>query len=233
MGMRIKMKYLLSLSFIAFISVSLFAQNERPEQPDIPGDISVDVGLTFLTNTEQFLESQVWPSRVVGLHYMYSHQLADRFTINPSLGLGMDRFGIQDNVNFQQDSLRSYQLDTISGLTLRKNLLTFTYLELPVELRFYPFKTVQGEGFFIGVGGFAGVNIGAQTKIKYDLENTTRVEREKADFGLNPFRYGLQAHIGWKQFSIFSKVYLNDLFDVQPGGANPKQISFGFNFTGF
>ena len=229
------MKYILSLSLVILFTTSLLGQSEkdRPEQPDLPGDISLDVGLTFLSNTEDFLESKVWPSRVLGLHYMYTHQLADRFTINPALGFGMDRYGVQDNVNFQRDSSFNYQLDTIDNLILRKNILAFTYLELPVELRFYPFKTVQGEGFFIGVGGFAGIRLGSQTKIKYDWEESARVERAKADFGLNQFRYGLQTHIGWKQFSVFGKLYFNDMFETPPAGANPRQFTFGLNFTGF
>ena len=229
------MKYIVAFSLAIIVSLSAVAQTQMssPEQPDIPGDISVDFGLTFLRNTQQFLESQAWPSRVVGLHYMYTHKLADKFTINPALGVGMDRFGIQDNVNFQQDSSRVYQLDTISGLTLRKNLLTFSYLELPVELRFYPFKTVQGEGFFLGIGGFAGLRIGSTTKVKYDFDNGTRVEKQRGDYGINQFRYGLQTHIGWKQFSIFSRIYLNDLFENPPVGVNPRQITFGINFTGF
>jgi hypothetical protein len=230
-----KMKYILSLVVFVMITTSLFGQSDsdRPIQPDIPGDISLDFGLTFLKNSEDFLLSKVWPSRVVGLHYMYMHKLNDVLTVNPALGFGMDRFGWQDNVNFLQDTSRLYQLDTIAGLTLKKNLLTYTYLELPLELRYYPFKTVKGEGFFIGAGAFAGLRLSSQTKIKYEFENANRVERDRADFGLNQFRYGVQTHIGWRQFSIFAKLYLNDMFDIKPAGANPRQFTFGLNFTGF
>lgn len=229
------MKYILSFFILAAVSFAAVAQSqkEKPEQPDIPGDISVDFGIAFLRNTENFLVTRAVPSRTAGLYYTYTHQLSDRFTITPGLGVSMDRHGIDNNVNFQQDSLRAFQLDTISGLTLRKNLLTFSYLEIPVELRFYPFKTVKGEGVFVGVGGFAGLRIGSQTKIKYDFENSARVEKVRGDMGLNQFRYGLQAHIGWKQFSIFGKFYLNDLFETPPAGANPRQLTFGINFTGF
>jgi hypothetical protein len=230
-----QMKYIYTLVVLVLFSTTILAQNEneRPTQPDIPGDISVDIGLSFLSNTEEFLQTKTWPSRVLGLHYMYSQKLNDRFTVNPALGFGMDRFGWQDNVNFNKDSLGAYQLDTLEGLTLKKNLLTFSYLELPVELRYYPFKTVKGEGVFVGVGAFAGLLIRSQTKIKYESDESNRVEKDRADFGLNQFRYGVQAHIGWKQFSVFGKLYLNDMFELQPAGANPRQFTFGINFTGF
>ena len=229
------MKYLISLALVVTLSTAALSQSDqdRLQQPDLPGDISVDIGLTFLGNSEDFLQSKVWPSRVAGIHYMYTHKLSDRFTVNPALGFGMDRIGLEDNVNFLRDSLYAYRLDTIQDLALKKNLLMFTYLELPVELRYYPFKTVKGEGFFVGVGAFAGLRIGSQTKVKYEFDNQNRVERHKADYGLNQFRYGVQAHIGWKQFSVFGKYYLNDLFEVQPAGANPSQFTFGLNFTGF
>jgi hypothetical protein len=230
-----KMRYVYSLVVLIVFTSTLSGQSakERIAQPDIPGDISVDFGLTFLNNTEDFLQTKTWPSRTVGLHYMYTHKLSDRFTVNPALGFGMDRFGWQDNVNFLQDTALTYQLDTIAGLSLKKNLLTFSYLEVPVELRYYPFKTVKGEGFFVGVGAFAGLRIGSQTKIKYEFDNADRVEKHRADFGLNQFRYGVQAHIGWKQISIFGKVYLNDMFEIKPSGADPSQITFGLNFSGF
>jgi hypothetical protein len=219
---------------ILFVMCSVVAHGQdRPVQPDLPGDISIDVGWTMLSNNPDFFETKVFSSRTLGLHYMYPIKMTDRFIFNPAIGIGMDRLGMQDNVNFTQDDQYNYNLDTIQGLGLRKNLLMFTYVELPVEIRYYPFKTVEGEGFFVSAGAFIGARIGSQTKVKYDFLEETRTTRDKADYGLSDLRYGFQARLGWKPISIFYKHYLNDLFQIEPFGADPQQFTFGLNFTGF
>ena len=213
--------------------VAMAQTEDRPVQPDVPGDISFDFGLGILSNNPNYFDNDLWPSRAVGLHYMYTIKLSDRFVLNPSLGFAFDRLGLKNNVNFLEDDAGIYQLDTIADLTLNKNMLKYTYLELPLELRYYPFRTVKGEGFFIGAGGVVGVKLGSQTKLKYDFNEETRVLRSKADLGLNDLRYGVQAHIGWKAFSIFYKHYFSDLFQTGPADLKARQFTVGINFTGF
>jgi hypothetical protein len=227
-------KSLIVLLGLMSVELSLAQSSERPSQPDVPGDISVDFGLIALSNNPDYFENDLWPSRSLGLHYMYTVKISDRFVFNPSAGFSFDRLGLRDNVNFLKDaSNNTYQLDTLSDLALKKNMLTYTYFEIPLELRYYPFRTVKGEGFFIGAGAFAGVRVRSMTKIKYDFNDETRVERDRADFGINDLRYGVQAHVGWKPFSIFYKHYFNDIFQQGPDGLDPRQFTIGINFTGF
>lgn len=224
----------LFIAFSIFFLRSAWSQeSNRPEQPDVPGDISFDFGLAALSNSPAYFGNDLWPSRAIGLHYAFSYKLSDRLVFTPSLGFGFERLGLRNNVNFLEDASNIYQIDTVENLTLKKNMLVYTYLEMPLEVKYYPFRTVNGEGFFIGVGGVIGYRIGSQTKIKYDINEESRVDRHKADFGMNDLRYGLQAHVGWKPFSIFYKHYFSDLFQTGPADLTSRQFTIGINFTGF
>jgi hypothetical protein len=227
-------KSLIGLAIWSVLGISIIQAQDRPEQPDVPGDISIDFGLGLMSNNPNYFDNDLWPSRALGLHYMYTLKISDRFLFNPAIGFGFDRLGLQNNVNFVKDPTASvYAIDTIADLTLKKNMLTYAYFELPLEIRYYPFRTVKGEGFFIGAGTILGVRMRSETKIKYEVEEEKFVERDRANFGLSDFRYGIQAHIGWKPFSIFYKHYFNDLFQQGPDDLTPRQFTIGINFTGF
>ncbi len=211
---------------------------ERPVQPNIPGDIMIDFGFNFMNQFPEFLSSDFFPSRSFGVYYQRTFKIFDWATFNPAIGIGNDRFGWSDDLNFIQDTSRTFSFDTITGINLRKNMLIFSYLEIPAELRFYPTKTIDGDGFFIGVGGMIGVRINAHTKIKYKFAGDIRTEKNRSGFGLNNVRYGITGRVGWKQFNIFYKHYLSDLFQKSPEldpfpVTNPYMFTIGINFTGF
>lgn len=229
------MKIVFGFVLILFITVSGFGQNpNRPVQPNMPGDIMVDFGFNFLNDYPGILDQKFFPSRSFGVFYQRTFKLSDKFTFHPAIGITNDRFGWDNDVNFQQDSLGSYVFDTLTIANLKKNILTFSYLEVPLELRYYPFtQTSEGEGFFVGGGVIAGVKINAHTKIKYKFDGNNRTIKEKSNFGLNDFRIGYVARIGWKPVNFFYKQYLTDMFQKGPLGSNPVMFTFGLNFTGF
>ena len=152
---------------------------------------------------------------------------------NPSVGFGIERFGFANRVNFLQDSLRRFQFDTLRGYDLQMSKLAITYAEVPFELRYFPVKTIDGDGFFIAIGGVIGARIDAHTKIKYKMGEDNRMDKSKANFGLNDFRYGVQGRIGWKAINFYYKMYLSEIYRKAPYGANPTLYTVGINFTGF
>ena len=80
----------------------------------------------------------------------------------------------------------------------------------------------------IGAGGFIGVNLKTKQVLKYK-ENDIRVkERQKGDFNVNNFVYGLSAFIGHKDASFYVKYNLNELFKNATSEQN--NISFGVRF---
>ena len=109
-----------------------------------------------------------------------------------------------------------------------------TYLDIPLEFRFHPQGTEDGEGLFLGVGVVAGLRLRAHTKWKYENNGETTREKQTGDFNLNSFRYGYQIRAGFRGVHLFYKRYLSETFQGDfPDGTNPTMTTIGINVTGF
>lgn len=230
------MKRISGLAILLILSFQAFTQDsDRPKQPDIPGDLLVDFGVNFWTERPDILPRNILGSNSFGLYYNQRIRFNDYFSFYPGLGFTFDKFAFDGNHTWLRDADGTISLDTLNGVNLSKNKISTTYVEIPVEFRIHPFETVNGEGFFIGLGAVGGFRLGSHTKIKYDLDEETYKEKLYSSFGMNSFRYGVQARLGFKTFHFFGKLYLNDLFEITPveEGANPKVFTLGINFSGF
>jgi hypothetical protein len=122
-------------------------------------------------------------------------------------------------------------------LEVDKSKFRMDNLVFPVHFEFGPSRRVDTEKrtwfttahkFKIGVGGFAGVNIGERQKIKYK-ENGEKVKRKhKSDHNTNDLVYGLSGYLGWGDSSLYVKYDLNPIFK----SPNPElhNISVGLRF---
>lgn len=72
------------------------------------------------------------------------------------------------------------------------------------------FKTHQG--FRVGLGGYAGLNIKSKQILVYDLDGNNNRDRERGDFNVNDFVYGISAYVGYQAVSLYAKYDLNPLF---------------------
>ena len=128
-------------------------------------------------------------------------------------------------------NLETYPLD------LDKSKFRMDNLVFPVHFEFGPSRRVDTEKrtwystankLKIGLGGFAGVNIGERQKIKYD-ENGEKVKRKhKSDHNTNDLVYGLSGYLGWGSSAIYVKYDLNPIFK----SPNPElhNVSVGLRF---
>lgn len=80
----------------------------------------------------------------------------------------------------------------------------------------------------VGLGGYAGFNIGERQKLKYE-EDGEKVKRKlKSDYNTNDFIYGLSGYLGWGSTALYVKYDLNPIFkDPNPELHN---ISVGLRF---
>lgn len=230
------MKRISGIAILFILSVQLFAQSpDRPKQPDFPGDLLLDFGFNFWTEQPDNLPTHMWGSNSFGIYYNHRMRISDYLSFYPAAGFTFDKFAFKDDFTWLRAADGTISLDTLTGVSLTKNKISSTYFEIPLELRIHPFETVKGEGFFIGLGAVGGFRIGTHTKIKYDLDDETYKEKLYDSFGINRFRYGVQARLGFKAFHFFGKMYLNDLFESAPGdgAANPRVFTVGASFSGF
>ena len=120
---------------------------------------------------------------------------------------------------------------------LDKSKLRFTNLVFPVHFEFGPSRKVQKDDyvrysirnrFKIGLGGYAGFNIGNMQKLKYNFDGNRVKERERGDFNTNNFVYGLSGYLAWGTVGLYAKYDLSPLFnDNQP---EQRNISLGVRF---
>lgn len=140
-----------------------------------------------------------------------------------------------DNRYFVSDEdetfLAEYDLD------LDKSKFRMDNLVVPVHFEFGPSSVSEGQNyvryntrgkFKIGLGGYAGFNIGERQKLKYELNGDKQKEKLQGDYNTNDFVYGLSGYLGWGWATLYAKYDLNPIFQ----DPNPEihNISVGLRF---
>ncbi|MEP0368814.1 MAG: outer membrane beta-barrel protein [Cyclobacteriaceae bacterium] len=232
------MKRLCGIVFLMSIGCLSVAQDakEKPSQPDLEGEIMLDYGFSFWDKKYEELPAKVIGSNTVALYYVRRFEINKNFSFNPAVGVSFDKYAFSGNQTWTYDaSSNSVSLDSLGSVNLTKNKLVASYFEVPLEIRYHPLGTVDGEGWFIGVGGVAGLRMSSHTKIKFDANSETYKEKTYANFDLNGFRYGLQFRFGFRNIHFFYKTYLNDVFKKGFDGTDrvPRASTIGINISGF
>ena len=143
-----------------------------------------------------------------------------------------NKLDIKENQFFVQNE----DITTLNDFNgdLRNAQFRVTNLVVPVHFEFGPSKkrdyddrlryTTDGQ-FKVGLGGYGGVRIGTQQKLRYE-ENGDRVkEKIRRNYNASTFVYGLSGYIGIGDWSLYAKYDLNDLFEDQAVSQN--NISLG------
>ena len=195
------MKYLFG-SLLFFVSVGLLAQENKYGRPDMPGDLMVDIGFSLWSETVSDLDQSFFPSKSVGIYYLRNKKLSEKFRFNFGLGFTMDKVGFktdQDTIAGASNYLAltsdvegnySFSADStdFNSVSFEKYSLKNTYLEIPLELRFHPKGSEEGEGFFVSVGGMVGVRIKSKDKLVSEIDGDKYKTKYAGDFGVSNLR---------------------------------------------
>lgn len=140
-----------------------------------------------------------------------------------------------DNRIFVEDGDLTYLEEY--PIELKKGKFRMDNLVFPLHFEFGPSKRVDtdsqtwfstADNFKIGVGGYAGINIGERQKLKYE-ENGDNVKRKlKGDYNTNDLVYGLSAYMGWGDTSLYVKYDLNPMF--KEPNVELNNVSVGLRF---
>ncbi|MDX1544237.1 MAG: hypothetical protein R3214_09850 [Christiangramia sp.] len=127
--------------------------------------------------------------------------------------------------------LEEYDLD------LDKSKFRMDNLVVPVHFEFGPSSKNESKNyvrystrgkFKIGLGGYAGFNIGERQKLKYKLEGDKQKDKLKEDYNTNDFVYGLSGYMGWGWATLYAKYDLNPIF--KEPNVELNNISIGLRF---
>jgi hypothetical protein len=198
-------------------------------QPKAWNRFLMDVGLNQLQNVPQQLELNAWRSKGVNLYYYYRVRLfKDKLTLNPGFGLGLDSYSFNNHIIIGTSSTGQFQshIDTLNRDILKTKLAT-NYFDIPLELRFKS-SNDDLKAFRIAIGAKVGVLFNAHSKIKYIEDGFVRKAKNRDDFGLNQFRYGLIGRLGFSYFNVFGYYSLSHLFK---NGKGPEVTPFMVGIT--
>ncbi|WP_010228910.1 hypothetical protein [Gillisia marina] len=110
-------------------------------------------------------------------------------------------------------------------------------LVFPLHFEFGPSKKTEGADYLrystkgqfkIGVGGYAGFNIGERQKLKYNVDGDKKKDKLKGDYNTNDFVYGLSSYVSLGGTALYVKYDLNPLF--KDPNIEMRNISFGLRF---
>ena len=113
----------------------------------------------------------------------------------------------------------------------------YVFLLFPLHFEFGPSKLTQSEDkirydihnqFRVGLGGYAGFNLGARQKLKYELDGENVKDKIKRDYNSSSFVYGLSAYAGFDSVQLYLKYDLNPIFQDAP--VEQRNISLGLRF---
>lgn len=146
-----------------------------------------------------------------------------------------------DNRYFQKNGDQT--LLATSSFDLQESRLRNVYLAVPFHLEFdlSPKKTSKDgttsyfrthESIRLGIGGYGGVRIKSKQLLHIEVDGDTEKTKQKGDFNVSDFNYGLSTYIGYRATSLYVKYDMNPLFkknsDINHVPLN--NVSFGIRW---
>ena len=159
-----------------------------------------------------------------------------------SLGFGTSYFGAVTGMGFEFNNYFFDNNNTIDeiddqvvgvpldGTNLSKSKLTTTFLRIPLILEGQFPRANRGKRVFVSAGLISGFKLGSHTKYVY-TSNGKDKSKDKDDFNINPFRYGLTARLGYGCVSIYGDYYITTMFIREKGPElHPFNVGLALTF---
>jgi hypothetical protein len=245
-------KIAFSLLFLSVVQLSLAQSGStsvtKTTRPNLPGTFVLEFGLNRdLTGPDNFSLKQ-WGSRTVNVYYTYDIRIMkSRFSLVPGIGLSLERLSFKKSRTLyidKDDSLKLYTPNEalnagLTALSIGKSALITNFIDVPIELKYMSKPEDPARSFKVAVGARFGFLLDSYTKIKYKDDGETKKLKNKQDFNLTEFRYGLSARVGLGNFSLFTYYNLTNLWQDGKGPYihNTQKdfptITVGFSLSSF
>lgn len=154
------------------------------------------------------------------------------------------KYGVSFQFNGLKPTDNRYYVDTgeqtelqAYPINLDKSKFRMDNLVVPIHFEFGPSKKIEHDDYFrystdnqitLGLGGYAGINLGARQKLKFEEDGEDQKLKLKANYNTNQFIYGLSGYIGWQGVALYAKYDLNTIFKNNP--VVQRNVSLGLRF---
>lgn len=144
-----------------------------------------------------------------------------------NIGFGTDKAGLVTGMGFEFNNYHfssKTSLKVVNGITkvdssyvnfnVTKSKLSTTYFTVPL---LFEFQVPAGHHrVYFSTGVIGGVRLGSHTKVIY-RDGGKEKRKNRDDFNLSTFRYGLTARVGYRGLRLFANYYPTSLFEKDKG----------------
>lgn len=178
-----------------------------------------------------------WGSWYIGVNSIQRTHVGGKLFIEWGVGASWYNFKFQDDATLitkdDNDVQGTYFNKDTRDVSFIKSKLTVSY----INASFVPMIDVGGynrkarfwnshnSAFRFGVGPYAGYRIGSHTKQVYKENGDREKDKNRDNFYLNNFRYGVRVQLGIRSTDFFFNYDLSELFATNKG---PKLNAFSF-----
>lgn len=204
-------------------SLDMICQDDKSQLSNWAGiDIAINGymaadGTPDLSTADEYMELDYGKSRSVSINFL-EHKariVSDYFGLLTGAGLQYNsyRFANDYTLASQGDSLIAY---VDSSISLSKNKLRTTYLNVPLMLEFNTSRKHE-RSFHMAVGVVGGLHLGSMYKQKYSSEGQDYKVKSKNDFQVAPYKLEAMIRLGYGSFNMFAGYQLTQLFEEGHG----------------
>ena len=230
------MKKIFKLIILSLITLNSFSQSKtvknKVDMSNRPSDhlvlqLSSDNWMGAPDSISSFTKSS---SRGLNFYVMLDRAFKSnpKFSVAFGLGVGTSHIFFKDmsvGVTGTKSTLTFNNLSAASQYSRYK--LSTSYVEIPVELRFFSNPEKINNSFKLAIGMKAGLLLNAHTKSKSDY-----VEKQSSKSYFNNSRLAATARIGYGYFSLFGSYNLTSIFKENVA-ENMRLLQVGLSLSGF
>ena len=185
-------------------AVSMLRPTFSTPAPGAP-DFKLRTGKSVNVNVWIFMQKLNMIKHVLNLKY--------------GIGLELNNYRYKSPISFKDGSPATIIRDSVS---FSKNKLAVDYVTVPMMLNINP----SGKGGFSISGGLSvGYRYSARNK---QISDARGKQREKGEFGLNPWKLAVVGDVGWGGLRFFGSYSLTNLYEK---GLNMTPYSVGLRFS--
>lgn len=182
---------------------------------------------------QEFLDLRYEKSVAVNLN-LYQQNLAllgDVFGLYTGIGLGWNNYRLSNDILLVKGP-QELEYDVLETGQPRKNKLTMMMINVPLMLELQTRSHSEFSKFHMAAGLNLGFRVSSHTKQVYEVDGKKDKVKTHEDFYINPFRYDLQARMGWGKINFFASYSLNSLFR-EGKGPEVYPFSIGLRIVNF
>ena len=169
----------------------------------------------------------------INVFAMYNHELNENgLSVAAGLGISSENLFVKDQYIEDIHAEEIEFTNLAEGLSSMRSKMNFTYLDIPLELRFKTDKDLR-----FGLGFKFGVLLDSKTLYKGDAINDDGLvyiayDKNKKINQLEEYRFGIQLRAGYKWIQAFGYYSLNKVF-IADKGPQMYPIHVGVTFMPF